>query len=112
MAKGISLHIGLNFVDSTHYKEKGKPWNGKLGGCENDARSMQKLANSQGFKSTILLREKATCQQIINKIRSAAQKLQSGDIFFLSYSGYGGQAWDRACQGSCQPSNYGSWCKR
>ena len=95
MAKGISLHIGLNLVDSTHYKdENGQPWNGKLSGCENDARSMQKLANSQGFESTVLLRGKATCQQVINKIRSAAQKLQSGDIFFLSYSGHGGQAWD------------------
>lgn len=95
MAKGLSLHIGLNFVNSKHYRDnKGDPWNGKLGGCENDARSMQKLANSQGFESTILLRDKATCQQIINKIRSAAQKLQKGDIFFLSYSGHGGQTWD------------------
>ena len=95
MAKGLSLHVGLNFVDSTHYKdEKGKPWNGKLNGCENDAKSMQKLANSQGFESTILLRKKATCQQIINEIRSAAQQLQNGDIFFFSYSGHGGQAWD------------------
>jgi len=95
MAKGISLHIGLNYVDSNHYKdEKGKPWNGRLKGCENDARSMQQLANSQGFESTILLREKASSQEVSNKIRLAAQTLQSGDIFFLSYSGHGGQAWD------------------
>ena len=95
MAKGLSLHIGLNLVDSKHYRdEKGNPWNGQLNGCENDARSMQTLANSQGFESTILLRNNATCQQILNKIRSAAQKLESGDIFFLSYSGHGGQAWD------------------
>jgi len=95
MAKGLSLHIGLNFVDSKHYRdENGFPWSGQLKACENDARSMQELANSQGFESTLLLRERATCQKVINHIRSAAQKLQSGDIFFLSYSGHGGQAWD------------------
>ena len=95
MAKGLSLHIGLNYVNSNHYKdENGQPWNGHLNACENDARSMQQLANSQGFESTILLREKATCGAVRAKIISVAQKLQNGDIFFLSYSGHGGQTWD------------------
>lgn len=36
--KGISLHIGLNRVDPAHYQG----WDGKLNGCENDAKSMER----------------------------------------------------------------------
>jgi hypothetical protein len=45
--KGISLHIGLNRVDSTHYQG----WDGELNGCENDAKSMAAIARQQGFES-------------------------------------------------------------
>jgi len=31
MARGVSLHIGLNEVDPNHYKDgDGKPWKGEL----------------------------------------------------------------------------------
>lgn len=40
MAKGISLHIGLNSVDPVHYQG----WDGKLAACEFDAKDMVALA--------------------------------------------------------------------
>lgn len=87
MAKGISLHIGLNFFDPAHYGS-----NGQLNACENDARDMALIAEAQGFTSSkTLLREDATRNNVIAAIQEAAQSLQSGDIFFLTYSGHGSQ---------------------
>jgi hypothetical protein len=40
MAKGLSLHIGLNRIDPNHYAG----WSGTLNACENDARAMQDIA--------------------------------------------------------------------
>jgi len=87
MSIGVSLHIGLNEVNSEHYDG----WNGKLGACENDARDMERIASSQGFKTKLLLSGKATRKNIIFSIRDAAKRLSTGDIFYLSYSGHGGQ---------------------
>lgn len=92
MSKGISLHLGLNTVDSKHYKDANdKPWDGRLDACENDARAMQHLADTQGFSSTLLLTQAASSQNLIQAINKAAQTLKSGDLFFLSFSGHGGQ---------------------
>ena len=44
MAKGISLHIGLNSVDPKHYGG----WDGKLQACEQDSVDMQALATTAG----------------------------------------------------------------
>jgi len=42
--------IGLNEVDPQHYRDgDGKPWNGKLSACENDARDMASLAEGLRF---------------------------------------------------------------
>ena len=37
MARGLSLHIGLNYIDANHYVSKGKPWDGELDAAEADA---------------------------------------------------------------------------
>lgn len=87
MARGISLHIGLNFVDPAHYNG----WDGKLNACENDATDMERIALAQRFETNLLLREKATRKNVTNTIGHAANSLQSGDIFYISYSGHGGQ---------------------
>jgi hypothetical protein len=52
---------------------------------------MQHIAKSQGFETEILLRADATRNNVINFIKTAASKLEAGDIFYLSYSGHGGQ---------------------
>ena len=87
MAKGLSLHVGLNIIDSKHYDG----WDGKLKSCERDAKDMNLIATTQKFESTILLGKKATRENVINNIRGAAGQLDPGDIFFVSYSGHGGQ---------------------
>lgn len=91
MPAGMSLHIGLNRVDPDQYEG----WDGQLAACEADARDMAALAKKQGFKSsTVLLTKAATAEALSNAILNAAKALKSGDLFFLSYSGHGGQVDD------------------
>ena len=90
MAKGISVHVGLNSLDPAHYAG----WEGRLAACEFDAEDMQALSASQGYSSTLLLTKKATRSAVIGAIQDAAGKLAGGDIFFLTYSGHGGQVPD------------------
>ena len=88
MPTGASLHIGLNAVDPQQYSG----WDGQLTACEFDANDMQALAKSQGFKKvTKRLTKKATRNRVLADIKSAAGKLKQNDIFFLTYSGHGGQ---------------------
>ena len=90
MAKGISLHIGLNSVDPQQYEG----WSGPLNACEADANDMTDLAQSQGLTAAKLLTKKATRKAVLDGIADAAKNLKSGDFFFLTYSGHGGQAPD------------------
>lgn len=87
---GISLHLGLNGVDATHYGG----WAGQLAACEADAKDMKAIATAGGFKPQIFLTEQATSAAVIGAIQQAAAKLKRGDIFFLTYSGHGGQVPD------------------
>ncbi len=89
-AKGLSLNIGLNEVDPNHYGG----WSGPLNACEADAEDMTDLAASQGFETTTILTAAATRSAVINGIENAASACEKGDIFFLSYSGHGGQVPD------------------
>lgn len=91
MAKGISLHIGLNRVDPKHYQG----WDGALAACEYDAQDMLAIARKQRFKSSrLLLTEAATSAGVLNAIGEAAQQLVAGDLFWITYSGHGGQVRD------------------
>ena len=92
MAKGISIHLGLNFVDPRHYDG----WDGELRACEADANDMAKLAKARGYgATTMLLTKDATAARFAKAMHDAAGKLVAGDILFLSYSGHGGQVPDR-----------------
>lgn len=90
MARGISLNIGLNRVDPAVYEG----WDGTLFACENDAHDMQSLATALGYKTSILLTPAATRSAVLDAIKSAANQLERDDIFFLTYSGHGGQVPD------------------
>ena len=46
------------------------------------------------MKSTVLLTKKATRANMLAAMRAAAETLKSGDLFFLTYSGHGGQVPD------------------
>ena len=89
-AKGLSLHIGLNGVSGAAYGG----WDGPLAACEFDANDMAAIAKQQGMKSTVLLTKKATRGATLAAMRAAAKTLTSGDFFFVSYSGHGGQVPD------------------
>ncbi|MET0681797.1 MAG: caspase family protein [Casimicrobiaceae bacterium] len=91
MAQGISVHIGLNRVDPDQYEG----WDGQLAACEADAKDMVALAKARGFKSSsLLLTKAATADAVTAAILGAAKTLKSGDLFFLTYSGHGGQVRD------------------
>ena len=88
--KGISLHIGLNAVNAAAYAG----WDGPLAACEFDANDMAAIAKSKGMKATVLLTKSGTRSKVLAGMRSAAKALKAGDLFFLTYSGHGGQVPD------------------
>jgi hypothetical protein len=90
MARGISLHLGLNEVDPAHYDG----WDGKLGACEFDADAMESIAKTRGVETTKLLTQAVTADAVKAAIESAAEALEPGDFFFVSYAGHGGQVPD------------------
>ena len=90
MAKGLSLHVGLNRVDPSQYGG----WDGQLAGCHNDAFAMQKIAVERGFDVAVLLDGEATAARVLGEIDRMATALKPGDIFFVTYSGHGGQVPD------------------
>lgn len=89
-AKATSLHIGLNSVSPAAYAG----WDGPLAACEFDANDMAALARQKGMTASVLLTRKATRAAVLGGLRKAASALRAGDLFFLSYSGHGGQVKD------------------
>jgi hypothetical protein len=87
MARGISLHVGLDQVDSYAYGG----WDGTLAGPVGDARAMEAIARSEGYRSVVLLDRQATAARVLTAIRSAASALRPGDVFLLTFSGNGAQ---------------------
>lgn len=88
--KALSLHIGLNAVSPAAYGG----WSGELAACEFDAKDMAAIAKSQGMKPTVLLTKQGTRAKTLAAMRKAAKQLKRGDLFFLTYSGHGGQVPD------------------
>ena len=89
--RALSLHLGLNVVSAAAYEG----WTGPLAACEFDAKDMAALAKGKGMKPTVLLTKKATRAALLSGMRAAAKTLKAGDLFFLTYSGHGGQVPDR-----------------
>ena len=84
---GRSLHIGLNAVGAAHYGG----WRGELTACEFDAGDMAALARTRGMRASVLLTREATRAAVLRRLHAAARALRAGDLFFLSFSGHGGQ---------------------
>jgi hypothetical protein len=91
LARGVSIHIGLNTVDPAHYGG----WDGRLKACEFDAKDMAAIAEDKGFETQTLLTKQGTAKAVKDAIARAAGELKEGDILFLTYSGHGGQVPDR-----------------
>jgi metacaspase-1 len=85
--RGLSLHIGLNAVSPAHYEG----WSGELNACEFDAKDMAAIAKAAGMRPTVVLTKNGTRKRVLTAMRAAAKQLKSGDFFFLTYSGHGGQ---------------------
>jgi hypothetical protein len=89
MATGISIHVGVNATKAPGISVQ------PLLGCENDAEAMRKLARARRFvpvdnsPDVPIIREKATFENVLGKIRLAAEKLVAGDIFLFTFSGHG-----------------------
>jgi len=90
MAKGMSIHFGLNHLDPTHYAG----WEGRLNACENDARCMQQIAEKAGYQTNLRLSDQATRAAMIELLTKAATDLRGGDILLVTYSGHGNQVPD------------------
>ena len=102
--RGVSLHIGLNTVSPDAYAG----WDGLLAACEFDANDMEALAKAKGMKPTVLLTKKATRTSVLAGMRSAAKALKAGDLFFMSFSGHGGQVPD--VSGEEDDKKDETWC--
>jgi hypothetical protein len=103
MARGISIHIGLNNIDPAYYGT-----GNELAGCINDARDMQSLGVAQGFQTTLMTDEGATAEAVIAAISGAANTLRAGDILLLTYSGHGSQVPDK--NGDEPDGKDETWC--
>jgi hypothetical protein len=84
-----SLHLGLNKVDRKHYGTEAA-----LSGCVNDATSMESIARSRGYVTTLLLNERATSQAVLGWLSNMARSAKSGDTLLVSYAGHGAQVAD------------------
>jgi metacaspase-1 len=103
-ARAMSLHIGLNAVDPKHYGG----WSGPLAACEFDAHDMAAIAASRGMAASKLLTKQGTRKAVLAGLRKAAKALKAGDLFFLSYSGHGGQVADAS--GDEPDKQDETWC--
>jgi caspase domain-containing protein len=84
MAIGLSLHVGIDRVDSDIF-----PNASALMGPENDAVAMRDLATNHGFTTEILTGSNATYDAVTAKLQNAAQVLSFGDIFLFTFAGHG-----------------------
>jgi metacaspase-1 len=85
--KGVSLHVGVNTVDTGHYGGGVA----ELQSCVNDAEAMQTLAERLGYRTSLVADQDATAANVTAAIRASADSLFSGDVFLFSFSGHGGQ---------------------
>lgn len=95
MTERLSLHLGVNKLNADHYTGFDGPWEGSLLGCEHDATDLEAVASAQGFTTSTMLGTDATVSGLIEAVSRAAGSLASGDIFLLTFSGYGGEVPDR-----------------
>jgi metacaspase-1 len=94
MARGTSIHIGLNELNKDHYEDNFDP----LNFCETDAENMADIAHNAGFTKIKLLAGRPRADAVIKAITDAAikpsEKLGDGDILLVTFSGHGSEVPD------------------
>jgi hypothetical protein len=103
MSKGLALIIGLNEIDPGHYGTTGK-----LGGCENDAATMEMIAKKRNYSTKKLLTKDATLGKVRSAIEQIARDLEPGDSLLLSFAGHGSQVKDEGGDEDDQLDE--TWC--
>jgi hypothetical protein len=87
MARGISLHVGVNNVKVGAFRAR------PLNGPRNDARAMSEIALARGFHPEdvrVLTSDDDTkFEKVKGEIERAADLLQSGDLFLFTFAGHG-----------------------
>ena len=117
---GLSLHIGVDYLDKSSFPlksddgelEKQYPdgWEGRLKSCEKDANALCAVAESQGFTAKKLLSADATSDNVQAEFLKAAKALKSGDFFFVTYAGHGGQLPDHSGDEGRRDAYDETWC--
>ena len=79
----ISLHIGINNVDTDYYGNNVSP----LEGCLNDMNNMEAFAKKLGYQTYALVDGEATKQAIQQKIMNLGNKVKDGGILLITYAG-------------------------
>src|ERR1043165_1686579 len=83
MAKGISVHVGVNQAQPSFGVAT-------LQGCVNDANAMFQIATDNGFEATPpFLNAEATLANVEAAILDAANRLDAGDFFLFTFAGHG-----------------------
>lgn len=106
MTKGISLHVGLNHLDTAHYKNVPQ-----LKAAVNDALFWESFARSNGFQVLPPLHDQvATVAAVKTAIKAVADQLSAGDLFLLTYAGHGGQILNEKQEGLDKEDYDQTWC--
>jgi len=84
-AKGESIHVGVNAVDPRHYGVRLDDSTSR----EKDAKTMEKIAQGEGFQTSHLFTQAATRGALENAVKGAASRLKTGDFFLLTVSAHG-----------------------
>ena len=123
MAKGVSINIGLNTLNTTHYGTGFNP----LRSCLKDAQDMATLAKDKGFEvfkndNTLPLVGTPKAEKVIEAIKSFSGKdpestetpLAAGDTLLVTFAGHGGRLFDVLSDGTTagdEPSGFDqTWC--
>lgn len=99
MARGMSIHVGVNILDTNHYKGGTFP---ALESCVNDALDMRDIAKTnfttpvpiKNKPNLVLADEDATTKNVIEILTEVAKgndRLRKGDTLLLTFSGHGGK---------------------
>ncbi|HEX8271787.1 MAG TPA: caspase family protein [Longimicrobiaceae bacterium] len=104
MARGTSIHIGVNRPDS--------PGECTLSLSEASAWRMAELAHQAGYGAIHLLRgAAATRRAVIDLISAATEALEPGHTLFVSYSGHGSHVPDADGDEGDEPDGWDeTWC--
>lgn len=90
MPKAQSLHLGLNRVDTAAYDG----WDGPAGGLRVRRQRHGGHRAQQGHEADRAGDEGGRRAGLLANVRVTAESLKAGDLFFLTYSGHGGQVPD------------------